>query len=168
MFGGWQLGGIERVASGWPIQVPGSNNNLSELTFQSTFVNRVPGVSPFLVNPNSHFDPNTTSVLNPAAWVDAAPGTWGTAAAIYSDYRWQRVHDEEANLQKTFKFGEHVSFQVRAEFFNVFNRVNFPSWAPQSYDITVPQTVPSSGFGRLSGAYAGSPRTGQLVARITF
>ncbi len=167
VFGGWQLSGIESIQSGLPIQVPGSNNNLSQLTFESTFVNRVPGVSPYLISPNSHFDPNTTAVLNPAAWVDAAPGTWGTAAAFYGDYRWQRQHDEEANLQKTFKLRERVSFQIRADFFNIFNRVSYPNWVPQSYDISVPTTVPSSGFGRLF-TYTNSPRTGQLVGRITF
>ena len=26
-------------------------------------------------------------VLNPAAWTDPAPGTWGTSAPYYSDYR---------------------------------------------------------------------------------
>jgi hypothetical protein len=47
------------------LRPPGSTNN--GLTFGSTFVNRVPGVSPFLVNPNSHLYPNTAVVLNPAA-----------------------------------------------------------------------------------------------------
>jgi hypothetical protein len=168
MFGGWQLGGIERVASGFPIPVPRSNNNLGQLTFESTFVNRVPGVSPFLVDPNSHFNPDTTAVLNPAAWVDAAPGTWGTANAFYNDYRWRRVHDEEVNLAKTFNLGERVKFQLRGEFFNVFNRVSYPQSAPQSRNIAVPQTTPNSGFGRLCGCKAGAPRTGQIVGRITF
>jgi hypothetical protein len=106
--------------------------------------------------------------LNPAAWVDVPQGTWGTAAAFYNDYRWQRTHDEEFNLAKNFKFGERVSFQFRAEFFNVFNRVAYAYYAPQSYNIAVPQSVPSSGFGNLSGSYALAPRTGQLVGRITF
>jgi hypothetical protein len=57
---------------------------------------------------------------------------------------------------------------VRVEFFNLFNRVSFPYYAPQSYNIAVPQSVAVSGFGNLAGFYAGSPRTGQLVGRITF
>jgi hypothetical protein len=125
-------------------------------------------VSPYLVNPNSHFDPNTAAVLNPAAWVDVPQGTWGTAAAFYNNYRSQRTHDEEANLQKTFKFGERASFQIRMEFFNVFNRVSFPYWILQSYDIAVPQSVAGGGFGRAYCPCANPPRTGQLVGRITF
>jgi hypothetical protein len=166
VFGGWQLGGIFSVASGLPIKVPSSTNNLSQLTFQSTFVNRVPGIPPFLVNPNSHLDPNTAVVLNAAAWVDPGLGNWGTAAAYYSDYRWRRLHDEEANLAKTFIIKERVRFQVRAEFFNVFNRTVLN--ASSSGNITTPQTVPVNGFGRLNPASVGAPRTGQLVARITF
>ena len=127
----------------------------------------MPGVAPFLQDPNCHcFDPNTTAVLNPAAWVDPGAGNWGTAAAYYSDYRWQRVHDEEANLAKTFKYRERLSFQIRAEFFNVFNRTVLPM--PSSSNITTPQTQAISGFGRLNPASVGSPRTGQIVARITF
>lgn len=121
VLGGWTLGGVVSIGSGLPIRVPGSTNNLSQLTFQGRFVNRVPGVSPFLQDPNCHcFDPNTTAVLNPAAWVDPGAGNWGTAAAYYNDYRWQRVHDEEANLAKSFKYRERLSFQIRAEFFKYF------------------------------------------------
>jgi hypothetical protein len=166
-FEGWTLGGLMSIGSGLPIRVPGSTNNLSQLLFQSTFVNRVPGASPYLQNPNCHcFDPNTTAVLNPAAWVDPGPGNWGTAAAYYNDYRWQRLHDEEASLAKTFKFKEGATFQVRAEFFNVFNRTVLPM--PSSGNITTPQTQAISGFGRLNPASVGSPRTGQIVARIQF
>jgi hypothetical protein len=165
--GGWQLGGIISIGSGLPIRVPGSTNNLNQLTFQSTFVNRVPGVSPYLVNPNSHsFDPNSTAVLNPAAWVDPGAGNWGTAAAYYNDYRWRRLHDEEVNLAKTLKYRERLSFQIRVEFFNVINRTVLPM--PSATNITLPQTLAVSGFGRLNPASVGAPRTGQLVARITF
>jgi Carboxypeptidase regulatory-like domain len=165
--GGWQLGGIASIGSGFPIKSPTSTNNLSQLTFQSTFVNRVPGVSPFLINPNSHnFDPYTTAVLNPAAWVDPGPGNWGTAAAYYDDYRWRRVHDEEANLAKTFSYAERLSLQVRVEFFNVFNRTVLPM--PSASNITLPQTLAVNGFGRINTGAVGSPRTGQIVARITF
>jgi hypothetical protein len=142
-----------------PIRVPTSTNNLSQLTFQSTFVNRVPGVSPYLVNPNSHsFDPNSTAVLNPAAWVDPGTGNRGSAAAYYNEYRWRRLHDEEINLAKTFKYRERLSFQIRVEFFNVLNRTVLPM--PSSSNITTPQTVAISGFGRLNPASVGSPRTG--------
>jgi hypothetical protein len=52
------------------------------------------------------------------------------------------------------------------EFFNVFNRAVLPM--PSASNITLPQTLAVSGFGRLNPASVGAPRTGQLVARITF
>jgi len=39
---------------------------------------------------------------------------------------------------------------------------------PSGSNITLPQTLAVSGFGRLNPGGVGSPRTGQLVARITF
>jgi hypothetical protein len=168
VFGGWELGGVEQIYSGLPIEAPGSNNNLAAITTEGTFVNRVPGVSPYLINPNSIHNPSayaTQSVLNPAAWVDTAPGTWGNAAAYYDYYRWQRQHNEQANLAKNFKLGEHANLSVRVEMFNVFNRVSLGG--PSSGNIALPASTEYSGFGDLYPS-SGAPRTGQLVGRITF
>ena len=64
-----------------PILAPASTNNLSNMLFQSTFDDRVPGVPLFTQNLNCHcFDPNKTFVLNPAAWVNPPAGQFGTAA----------------------------------------------------------------------------------------
>jgi hypothetical protein len=80
LLSGWTVGGILTYASGLPILSPSSNNGLSSVLFQSTYQNRVPGVSPYLKDLNCRcFDPNKDFVLNPAAWTDAAPGTWGAA-----------------------------------------------------------------------------------------
>ena len=90
----------------------------------------------------------------------------GYRGGIYNDYRWRRLHDEEINLAKSFRYKERMSFQIRVEFFNVFNRTVLPM--PSGSNITLPQTLAVSGFGRLNPASVGAPRTGQLVGRITF
>ena len=91
----------------------------------------------FTKDPNCHcIDPNRDFVLNPAAWTQPAAGQWGTAAAYYNDYRWSRRPDEQASLGRIFRFKERMSFQIRAEFFNIFNRTflntptstNSPTW----------------------------------------
>ena len=41
--GGWTFGGMVRYASGMPIPVPASQNQISALTFQTTTMNRVEG-----------------------------------------------------------------------------------------------------------------------------
>ena len=132
-------------------------------------MNRNPGVPLFLKDPNCHcFDANTTAFLNPAAWSDPGPGNFGTAAAYYNDYRWQRQYNESANLGKIFRIRESVSFQVRAEFFNLFNRTVLPlgNNVLASSNITIAQTQSISGFGRINTAAVGSPRTGQIVGRF--
>jgi hypothetical protein len=173
---GWQLGGIERISSGFPIGTPGSLNNLYNVTFDgpygsSTYANRVPGQPLFLVNPNSHFNPFTQTILNPAAWTDAAPGTYGTTPPIMGgDFRWQRNHDDEVNLAKNFKMGERVNLQIRADFFNVFNRVSFSNWSFPSTSLSTPSSVQFFGFGNVYPTIGGpnAARQGQLVARISF
>jgi hypothetical protein len=115
------------------IPVPRANNNLGTMLLRSagnTFVNRAPGQPLFTQDLNYHcFDPNKTFVLNPAAWSDPAGGQFGISAPFYNDYGYQRRPDEQLSLGRTFKIREGMSFQIRGEFFNIFNRteVNNPT-----------------------------------------
>jgi hypothetical protein len=177
----WTLGGILTYGSGLPIQSPVSNNGLSSLLFQSTFQNRVPGQALFLHNLNCGcYDPNTQLVLNPAAWTDAGAGQWGTAAAYYEDYRYQRRPLESMSLGKRFPIKERMVFSIRVEFFNIFNRVIIPNPAnsnAQAVTTYNSQGLLSGGFGYINTQTITSnnqnnalpaPRTGQIVARFDF
>lgn len=171
--GGWTFGGILRYSSGFVIRTPTSNNNLGALLFRGTNVNRVSGQPPFLKDPNCHcFDPNKEFILNPAAWSDAAPGEWGTAASYYGDYRTSRRPDEQLSLGRTFPLKEKIAFSIRVEMFNVFNRVYLNN--PDSGNFQATQVVNAagavvSGFGRVNTASTNlPPRSGQVVARFQF
>jgi hypothetical protein len=108
-------------------------------------------------------------VLNPAAWTDPGPGQWGTSAAYYNDYRYARRPDEQMSIGKVFRLTESKTLQIRAEFFNVFNRtyLNNPDSGNAAATPTLDRGVPVSGFGRISsGSTFNPPRNGQLVARF--
>ena len=183
---GWQTGALLTYASGTPILVPASANLLNTETFQtSSFLNRVAGQPLFLQDLNCHcFDPTKTLVLNAAAWSNPAPGTWGTSAAYYNDYRAQRHPTENFNFGRTFQIREAMSLSIRAEFTNIFNRTVFP--APSSTAPLTPATCFGSGINGPTGAcnpgatvasgfgfeqtagLATGQRTGQIVARFRF
>jgi hypothetical protein len=170
---GWTLGGLLRYASGLPILVPSANNNITTVlprTATTTFANRIPGQPLFLKDLNCHcFDPSTTFVLNPAAWSDPAAGQFGTSAAYYNDYRYQRRPDEEMSLGRTFHLREQMSLQIRVEFFNIFNRteINNPTVNNALATQVVKNGLTASGFGYINvGSVAFGPRSGQLVAQF--
>jgi hypothetical protein len=137
--------------------------------------NLVPGVNPLLVDPNCKcFNPQTTVVLNTAAWKDPGAGQWGATAPFYSNYRWQRQPAESMSFARNFPFGREGRFnaQFRIEFQNVFNRLFLSK--PATGAIT---TAPSTSNGVLNGGYGyiatisgvgAQPRSGQAVLRVTF
>ncbi len=192
---GWTIAGLLQYSSGLPIPTPTSSNTTYQAFGQSTLENRIPGQPLYLKSLNCNcIDPTGQFVLNPAAWANPAPGQWGTAAPYYSDFRYSRRPAESLSLGRTFKIKEKESLEIRAEFFNVFNRVylNNPTvtnpQANRGCTITIPTagmpnsvTIPGgtntcpagytspSGYGSIN--YTGlqtQPRTGQLVARFTF
>jgi len=137
----------------------------------------------FLADLNCHcFDPQTTQVLNPAAWTDPSAGQFGASAAYYGDFRKQRRPQESMNIGRTWRIRERATFNVRAEFTNVFNRsvVGDPVTANFKAQVTrLPNGNLSSGFGTINATTSPtatgtativnlSPRNGTLVARITF
>jgi hypothetical protein len=170
----WVFGGLLRYSSGLPIAVPASTTNLSSLVFQSTRMNRVPGQPLFLTNLNCGcIDPTKNLVLNPAAWANPAPGQFGTSAPYYSDYRYERFPSEQANLARTFRIPkwEKASFQIRAEFFNVFNRTVLPNPTASNPLAAVTyngQGLLSGGFGYINSNSVSGQRNGQLIGRFTF
>jgi hypothetical protein len=135
-------------------------------------MDRVPGVPLFTHNLNCHcFDPNSTFVLNPAAWVNPPAGQYGSAAPYYSDYRYERRPAENMSLARNFRIKERVSLQIRAEFTNIFNRteVNNPTSTNALATQTAVNGQTTSGFGYINnGTTFGAPRSGQLVARFQF
>jgi hypothetical protein len=185
----WTLGTVLHYASGFLIKVPTATTSLNTYVFQSTTVDRVPGVPLFTQNLNCHcFDPTEVFVLNPAAWANPPLGQFGTASPYYSDYRQQRHPSETASLGRIFRFRERATFQIRAEFTNIFNRtgLNEPSntnaFATQTRNAAGQTT---GGFGWIStaavlgaasnpaAASAASfatplPRQGMLVGRFQF
>ena len=174
--GGWTWGGILRYASGSLIGVPSSRTNPNTYSFNTnTRFNRVPGVPLYIQNPNSgSINPNTNQlILNPAAWADTPVGTWGQGASYYNDYRWQHQISENMNFGRTFQIREKMSLNIRAEFFNVFNRVylstpsNSNPLATATFNTTT--GAPTAGFGYIANASGiGGQRNGQLVARFVF
>jgi hypothetical protein len=191
VIGGWTVSGVLQYQSGGLISVPMSAN--PQIGGQNSSENRVPGVPLFLHDLNCHcFDPQTDFVLNPAAWQAPAIGQFGTAAPYYNDYRFARKPTESITFGRRFQIGESKTFEIRAEFFNIFNRMQIPNPEDGSSSIN-PQTtrscsapgastytvgssnsctagpgVRTSGFGAISTANIGGPRNGQIVARFTF
>ena len=177
MLGGWTLSGILRYTSGMPIQTPGAQNNLNLHMLQSTTMNRVPGEPLFVKDLNCHcIDPNKELVLNPKAWSDPAQGDWGTSAAYYDDFRYQRRPSEQLGIGRIFRIREGISVEVRGEWFNAFNRTILPNPSagnPLQTPLFNAQGVPTAGYGWInvsSNATANNTssgqRNGQLVARF--
>ena len=190
----WNFAGVLRYQSGELIRTPASNNAIIGQLARSdnpggfgggrTTTNSVAGVAPLLVDPNCKcFDPTTQTVLNPAAWRDAAGGEWGTAAPYYNNYRWQRQPSESLSLGRTFGFAKdnRIKVDVRAELFNVFNRLFLSTPTPGNNGANVGPNAAAptvrdargavlSGYGfvnTFNGA-GSQPRTGQIVARFSF
>lgn len=171
--GGWTLGAILRYQSATPIAVPGAQNNLGSQLGRSTVANRVAGQPLFLQDLNCHcYDPNSTFVLNPAAWSDPAAGQWGTSAAYYDDYRGFRRPSEQLALGRVFAVRERFKLELRAMFFNAFNRTFLNNPDSTNARATLqrnPDLTTLSGFGRINtGSVAVGPRDGVLSARIQF
>jgi hypothetical protein len=175
----WQVSGFFQYASGALIPPPVANASptLSSLEFQSTVQNRNPGVPLFTQDLNCHcFDPSTTFVLNPAAWSNPTSGQFGSGT-YYNDYRAQRRPVENLGIGRLFRIREKASISVRAEFTNLFNRLepNDPtSTNPQLAQTRVnnsdPKSATVSGFGYVNtlGTTFAPPRQGQIVARFQF
>lgn len=124
------------------------------------------------LNLNRHcFDPTKTVVLNPEAWANPGVGRFSFSPLNYGDMRGVRWPTENLNLGRTFRLAERVTFNIRGEFQNVFNRMRIPQPSVGLF-TSVPQSsggIFTGGFGTiLTQNGTTNVRTGLIVGRITF
>jgi hypothetical protein len=99
--------------------------------------------------------------LSPAAFVANPAGTFGNVGK--GSLRFPGFYSWDMSLAKNFSFTERYKLQFRAEFFNVFNRVNFDdSIATGNFA----KLSAKGSFGALNQAL--DPRIGQLALKLFF
>jgi hypothetical protein len=143
--------------SGFPVTVFQSPNN-SNLFGSGQRPNIVPGVDPQLSkDPEASYDAACGCIrwLNPAAWSQAAPFTFGNAPRTDGRVRTPLRRNWDIAIEKSQRIGPRT-YSVRAELINAFNRADLRGPGVAFGD-------PS--FGQIREA-AGFPRLLQLIARV--
>ena len=153
--GGWGLEGVTTLQEGFPLHITTNSNNSNSLNSGSQRPNTVPGCSTSISgsitsNLNEYF--NTSCFTQPAAF------TFGDESRNDPSLRAPGVANWDFSAFKSFAITEKANIQFRAEFFNIFNRVqfNYPG-----------QTFGSSSFGQISGQL-NNPRLIQFAMKLGF
>jgi hypothetical protein len=160
---GWQVNSLWSFHGGLPFSVTAANQNSGngESADRADQIgNPFAGVNHSIVN-------GSVQWFNPKAFADPALGSYGTSRR--GAYRNPGFSDVDLSVFKNTKLMEGLTLQLRAEMFNLVNRVNL---APAGQ----PSTSDSGGtIGSTFGTYAGAPGIGpgepfnlQLAGKIIF
>lgn len=106
------------------------------------------------------------SWLDPSAFTDAPLGTFGTSHR--NAYYGPGYSDVDLSVFKDTHIRERVTLQLRAEMFNLFNRINFapPSSTSSGGSFTLSDTI--GDYNGAPGIGAGEPFNTQFGAKIIF
>jgi hypothetical protein len=138
VLGGWQLTGILYAKSGFPLSISPAQNNTDSFGGNQR---------PNLVGDPRPANQNINNWINPAAFAQPAPFTFGDSPRNLSILRAPRYVDWDMGIQKWWDFSESKRLQFRIEMFNALNHPNF--FAPD----TNLGDVSNGSFGRISQAY---------------
>ncbi len=181
--GGWQISPIIHWSSGTPMWFRSGTCQVVPQFRQNCLVGLVPGVNPFLQDPNS-FDPGKGPLLNAAAFESASNFSYTNTAGVggpgqfgytgdgprISNLRGPNSKNVDFAVTKNTQLSERVNFQLRFQFFNAFNQHYFYNAANvnnQGSSFAFNNDVSGANFGAWSGGVS-SPRTIQIGARLEF
>jgi hypothetical protein len=155
---GWQIQGITRFSTGFPIQMNQSNGDASLVGSPSTDMpNRVGPVvivNPRKSNPNCPTADGTGCYFLPSAFaVNTDIGTFGTANRRF--FTGPGFNQTDFGVLKHTNIKENFAFDLRLEFFNIFNHAQFMN---PTGDIS------NASFGIVTNAR--DPRIGQVSAKF--
>jgi hypothetical protein len=164
---GWELNSLMTFHGGLPFSVY-SSSDTSGTNDGNQRANLVPGVSPY-----AGFRKGGVGLdwLNPAAFVDAPAGTWGTTGR--NEFYGPGYGDVDFSVFKNTHIWERVTTQFRVEMFNLFNRTNY---APPLNDFDPNYSATNAlalyttigSFNGAPGIGAGEPYNTQFALKIIF
>ncbi len=175
---GWQLQGITRFATGFPIQIGEGNpvpvgplcpsgNCVGDASLTGSPSTDMPNlVGPIHIhNPRAtpdrtYFDQSaftaTACALTPAGVLTGPDcGSFGTANRRF--FHGPGINNTDLGISKMIPITEAMHFEIRGEFFNIFNHAQFSN---PSGDIS------SENFGNVTSAR--DPRIGQVSAKFVW
>ena len=124
LVGGWNLNGLARFRSGFPVSVPLGIGNSLDIgvpggSLRPDMIQGVPLINPDWTRENSW---RGVPYINPRAFAMPEPGQWGNAPRNLDVY-YPRVQNFDASIFKRFRPFENSKryFELRAEAFNLLN-----------------------------------------------
>ena len=169
--GGWQLGSDYFWESGQPLYAPSGFNLVGTVGRPKQ---SLPGVIDTgyngcyeVWNPSTSTTPGSYSApqgdcSGGVAWQQIAPFAPNFTQPFVSAIRAPSLQQIDADLNKSFKFTERVSMQLRLEMFNVLNHPTFGG------PYSVNTSVYSGFFGQVykTNGQTDNPRQGQLGVKV--
>jgi hypothetical protein len=155
--GGWGVEGVTTIQEGFPLHITTNSSNLNADNAGSQRPNVTPGC-------NLQMSGSATSLLNEyfntSCFTQPAPFTFGDESRNDPVLRSPGEANWDFSAFKNFSLTPEgkVHLQFRAEFFNIFNRVQF------GYPG---QSLGSSSFGQIT-TIANSPRLVQFALKLAF
>jgi hypothetical protein len=155
---GWQMEGITRFSTGFPIQMNQANGDASlsgsSATDMPNQVGPVVTVNPRKSNPGCPTIDGTGCYFLPGAFaVNTDLGTFGTANRRF--FFGPGFNNTDFGFSKRTVIKENYAFDVRIEFFNIFNHAQF---------MNPSGNISGSSFGIVTNAR--DPRIGQISAKF--
>ena len=177
--GGWGVSGTSIFQSGYPITASNFNgfvavcqsgalSNAQGCSASDPAVAYAPGSGDYTGNGDNLAYPDVVSYsqsTNNRSWLtgaipksDFAVPTFGQQGNEKAQrFRGPNFYETDVNFYKDTRITEGVNFQLRFEFFNIFNRANYTN---------VDTNFPDSSFGQATLSH--QPRFWQLGGRISF
>jgi hypothetical protein len=148
--GGWQLAGVSRSRSGYPLAMSATIPNGGNRPNSTGRSAELPG--------GRSRGEEVARWFDTSAFTQPAPFTFGNVSRTLPDVRGPGNWLVDLSLIKDTAIGERCKLQFRAESFNVMNRANF--WLPNTL-------VNSTQFGQLVST-TGLPRVNQVALKLLF
>lgn len=177
LVGGWEMSHIFRASSGLPLYFRSGNCSVPGQFRQACIPGLIPGANPFAQSKGS-FDPDKGPLFNVNAFqpytlfnnTNPAYQNYQGAGSRVTPLRGFGYHNWNLALIKNTRITERLNFQLRAEFFNVFNWHTFTSsgeWGGLAFNNDVSNITGNNAFGTWNGSVS-RPRNIQVGARFEF
>jgi hypothetical protein len=152
---GWTVNGIATFQSGYPIALTSLANGLAQFNAGTIRPNAVAGCSD---NISGSAQSRLNEWFNTACFTQPGNYSFGNEARNDPTLKAAGIANYDFAVNRKFPIRERINLNFRAEFFNLFNRVQFAPPATQ---------VGGANYGVVT-AVANQPRLIQMALRPTF